>query len=177
MVLLSPPHSAGLVPRLGHESFCPNPSQDKHHSHSLWNPKVHYRRSRKPSGQRHDLSSLAQTPGPWVRIPLWAWMFSVCCCVFLCLCTGRGLATSWSPVQGVLPTVLDRVTEVKQKFHGGGQGLNWAVEPKGGKRSITVFTRTVYWALSWTRWMQSTSSHPVSWRCILILSRVEYVWL
>jgi hypothetical protein len=29
----------------------------------------------------------------------------VCMCVFLCLCTGSGLATSWSPAQGVLPTV------------------------------------------------------------------------
>jgi hypothetical protein len=29
----------------------------------------------------------------------------VCVCVFLCLCTGRGLATSWSPTQGVLPNV------------------------------------------------------------------------
>jgi hypothetical protein len=40
-------------------------------------------------------------------------MFSVCVCVyvFLCLCTGRGLATSWSPVQGVLPTVPDQETE------------------------------------------------------------------
>jgi hypothetical protein len=36
-------------------------------------------------------------------------------CVFLCLCTLRGLATSWSPVQGVLPTVLELVTEVKRK--------------------------------------------------------------
>jgi hypothetical protein len=35
-------------------------------------------------------------------------------CISLCLCTGRGLATSWSPVQGLL-TVLDLVTEVKRK--------------------------------------------------------------
>jgi hypothetical protein len=28
-----------------------------------------------------------------------------CVCVFLCLCTGRGLATIWSPAQGVLPNV------------------------------------------------------------------------
>jgi hypothetical protein len=33
-------------------------------------------------------------------------------------------------VQGVPPTVLDLVTEVKRKFHGGGLALNWAVEPK-----------------------------------------------
>jgi hypothetical protein len=68
-------------------------------------------RSRYPSGLRHELFSLART-----RIPLRVWMFTVCVvCVFLCLCTGRGIATNWSPVQGVLPTVLDLVTEVKQK--------------------------------------------------------------
>jgi hypothetical protein len=39
---------------------------------------------------------LARKQGSWVRIPLMAWMFIVCgyVCVFLCLCTGRGLATS-----------------------------------------------------------------------------------
>jgi hypothetical protein len=39
------------------------------------------------------------------------------CCVliFLCLCTGRGLATSWSLVQEVLPTLLDLVIDVKRK--------------------------------------------------------------
>jgi hypothetical protein len=73
-------------------------------------------RSRQPSCLRHELSSFARTPGPWVPIPLRAWMFSVCVvCAFLCLCTGRGLVTSWSPVQGVQPTVLDLVTEVKRK--------------------------------------------------------------
>jgi hypothetical protein len=40
-----------------------------------------------------------------------------------------------SPVQGVLPTVLDLVTEVKQKVHGGSQGPNWAVEPKEEKNT------------------------------------------
>jgi hypothetical protein len=37
-------------------------------------------------------------------------------CVFLCLCAGRGLATSWSPVQGVLPTVPDQETEETQPY-------------------------------------------------------------
>jgi hypothetical protein len=42
------------------------------------------------------------------------WMFGVvmrlfCVCVVLCL--GRGLATSWSPVQGVLPSVNEQETE------------------------------------------------------------------
>jgi hypothetical protein len=34
---------------------------------------------------------------------------------FLCLCTGRDLATSWSPAQGFLPTLLDLVTDVTRK--------------------------------------------------------------
>jgi hypothetical protein len=46
-------------------------------------------------------------------------MFGVCVCVcvyaFFCvcavLCLGRGLATSWSPAQGVLPSVNDQETE------------------------------------------------------------------
>jgi hypothetical protein len=45
-------------------------------------------------------------------------MFSVCvcACVFLCFCRGRGLATSWSPVQGVLPTVPDQETQETQPY-------------------------------------------------------------
>jgi hypothetical protein len=43
--------------------------------------------------------------GPWVLIPLKPWMFVrvfLCCAV---LCTGRGLATGRSLIQGVLPNV------------------------------------------------------------------------
>jgi hypothetical protein len=40
----------------------------------------------------------------------------VCVCVFLCSCTGRGLATSWSPVRGILPTVPDQETEETQPY-------------------------------------------------------------
>jgi hypothetical protein len=35
-------------------------------------------------------------------------------CVCVVLCVSRGLATGWSPVQGVLPTVKDQETEVKR---------------------------------------------------------------
>jgi hypothetical protein len=40
----------------------------------------------------------------------------VCACVFVCLHTGTGLATSRSPVQGVLPTVPDQETEENQPY-------------------------------------------------------------
>jgi hypothetical protein len=33
-----------------------------------------------------------------------------------------------------------------------------------------VFTRAVHWSLSWARSIQSTPSHPISLRSILILS-------
>jgi hypothetical protein len=33
-------------------------------------------RSQWPRGLRHEMSSPARTPGPWVRIPLKAWMFA-----------------------------------------------------------------------------------------------------
>jgi hypothetical protein len=56
----------------------------------------------------HVLSSLAWKPGSWVRIPHKAWIFGVCMrlfCVCVVRCLGTGLATSWSPVQGVIPSV------------------------------------------------------------------------
>jgi hypothetical protein len=32
-------------------------------------------------------------------------VWCLCAGVVLCLCTGRGFTTSWSPAQGVLPNV------------------------------------------------------------------------
>jgi len=40
----------------------------------------------------------------------------------------------------------------------------------GNQMFITVYTRTRHWSLSWARWIQSTPSHPISPRSILILS-------
>jgi hypothetical protein len=77
-----------------------------------------------PRGLRHEMSSLARKLGSLDRIPLMAWM-SVCVysvCVVLCI--GSGLATGWSPVQGVLPTVC-RIKKLKS-----GQG------PTKGCRAI-----------------------------------------
>jgi hypothetical protein len=54
---------------------------------------------------RHELSSLARKPKSWVRIPHKVWMIGMCLfwvCVVLCL--GRVFATSWSLIQGVLPS-------------------------------------------------------------------------
>jgi hypothetical protein len=52
------------------------------------------------------LSSLAWTLGSWVRIPLKAWMSVYVYSVFVLSCVGSDLATGWSPVRRVLPTVL-----------------------------------------------------------------------
>jgi hypothetical protein len=40
----------------------------------------------------------------------------------------------------------------------------------GTRRFITVFTRTLYWSLSWARSILSIPSHPISLRSILLLS-------
>jgi hypothetical protein len=72
---------------------------------------VFKRRSEWPGGLRHELSSPARTLRSWVQIPLKEWMAVLCAFI---LCIGRGLATGWSPVQGVLPTVY-RITKVKKR--------------------------------------------------------------
>jgi hypothetical protein len=48
-------------------------------------------------------SSPTRTLGSWIRIPLKAWMFAFI--LFVLYCVGSGLASGWSPVQGVLATV------------------------------------------------------------------------
>jgi hypothetical protein len=64
------------------------------------------RRSQWPRDLRHEPSSPARTLGLWVRIPFKGMDVYVCLfCVCVVLCVGSGLATGWSPVQGVLPTV------------------------------------------------------------------------
>jgi hypothetical protein len=80
-------------------------------------------RSQWPRRLRHGLSWLVRTLRSWVRIPLKVWMFGVCMrlfCVCVVLSVGSGLATGWSPVQGVLPTVYGikkpkKVAKVHQK--------------------------------------------------------------
>jgi hypothetical protein len=87
----------------------------------------HSSRSR-PSGLMHVLSSLAQKPRSWVPIPLKAWMFGMCMylfCVCVVLCLGRGLTTSWSLVQGVLPSVK---LSWNWKSEAGAQGGCWSVK-------------------------------------------------
>jgi hypothetical protein len=58
-----------------------------------------------PCGLRREMSSLAQTLGSWIRIPLKARIYICVYPVFVLSCVGSGLTTGWSPVQCVLPTV------------------------------------------------------------------------
>jgi hypothetical protein len=60
----------------------------------------------------------------------------LCMCVFLCLCTGRVLATSWSPARGVLPNASDLVNRSEANgFMEVRQGPNWCCSAKG-KNSV-----------------------------------------
>jgi hypothetical protein len=63
-----------------------------------------------PRDLRHEPSSPARTLGSWVLIPLKAWIFVY---EFI-LCVGSSLATGWSPVQGVLPTVY-KIKKLKRR--------------------------------------------------------------
>jgi hypothetical protein len=69
-------------------------------------------RSQWPRCLRHEQSSSTWTLGSWVRIALEAWISVYVYSVCDVLCEGSGLATDWSPVQGVLPTVR-RIRKLK----------------------------------------------------------------
>jgi hypothetical protein len=60
---------------------------------------------RNTRGLRHEMSSPAWTLGSWFRIPIETWMFVCVYSVFVLPCVSIGLATGWSLVQGVIPTV------------------------------------------------------------------------
>jgi hypothetical protein len=88
---------------------------------------------------RHVLSSIARRPGSWVRIPHKAWMFFTCMCLFcVVLCLSRDLATSWSPVRGILPSVKNYHETEKS-------ALCSKVGARGKKKNI--FRRDSPWSL------------------------------
>jgi hypothetical protein len=109
--------------------------------------------------------------GSWVRIPVKTWIFGVCMrlfCVYVVLRLRRGLATSWSLVQGVLPSAKsDYDTESEARV------LNGLEEPlrteQNRRRSIIT-----HWSYAPTRnnyefmqrlWIREssclTSIHPI----------------
>jgi hypothetical protein len=116
-------------------------------------------------------------PGPWVQIPLRAWVFSVCVCVcvLLCLCTGRGLATSWSPIQGVLPTVPDQETEEYQPYAPKAGASSQVWEQRGRKKNMfQCFTLWQYTTAVRTPNIQNgdhnTSIRIAPWRRLIIMT-------
>jgi hypothetical protein len=65
-----------------------------------------------PRSLRHELFSLSQKLGSYVRIPLKAWCLHLFC-VCVVLCVGSALATGRSLFQVVLPTVY-RIKKLKK---------------------------------------------------------------
>jgi hypothetical protein len=83
---------------------------------SISNGKASKSRSQWPRGLRHEMSSSARTLGSWVWIPLEACMFVCVYPVFMLSCVGSDLATGWSLVQGVLPTVYKcKITKPRKR--------------------------------------------------------------
>jgi hypothetical protein len=58
--------------------------------------------------------------------------------MFVLSCVGRGLAMSWSLVQGVLPTVLDKETEMKQKVSRMRHAPVWAKKGINNNKKIAM---------------------------------------
>jgi hypothetical protein len=59
----------------------------------------------RPRVLRHEMSSPTRTLGSCFRIPLRPWIFVYVYTMFVLSCVGSGLASGWSLIQGVLPTV------------------------------------------------------------------------
>jgi hypothetical protein len=68
-----------------------------------------------------DAGIVGSNPPRDVDVYVYVYVYSV----FVLSCVGRGLAMSWSLIQGVLPTVLDKETEVKRK-------VSWMLHAPGG---------------------------------------------
>jgi hypothetical protein len=88
-------------------------------------------------------------------------------CVCVVLCVGSGLATGWSPVQGVLPTVYKlrswksgQVHKGCRAMHRGGGGGGW-----GG-----------YFAMNETTCDLKVSSHGGKWRMLSSGMWCRVVW-
>jgi hypothetical protein len=60
---------------------------------------------------RLDAGIVGSNPTRGMNVYVYVYVYSM----FVLTCVGRGLAMSWSLIQGVLPTVLDNETEVKRE--------------------------------------------------------------
>jgi hypothetical protein len=75
---------------------------------------------------RLDAGIVGSNPTRGTDVYVYVYVYSM----FVLSCVGRGLAMSWSLVQGVLPTVLDKETEMKQE-------VSWMPHaPVGAKKGI-----------------------------------------
>jgi hypothetical protein len=96
-------------------------------------------RSQWPRGLRHEMSSPARTLGTWVRNPLETWTFVCVYSVFMLSCVGSGLATGWSLVQGVLPTVYKcMITEPHKEEAKAWYGLQRHIRRRRRRRRTNV---------------------------------------
>jgi hypothetical protein len=108
-------------------------------------------RSQWPRGLRHEMSSPAWTLGSWVRIPLEAWMFVCVYSVFVLSCVSSGLATGWSLVQGVLPTLYKcKITEPHKEEAKVRHGLQRHIRRRIRIKSLAVGTGKIKRVSCWS---------------------------
>jgi hypothetical protein len=104
-----------------------------------------------PRCRRHEPSSSARTVWSWIRIPLEAWMSVLCA---FTLCVGSGLATGWSTVQGVLPTVY-RIKKPKNRPRSKKSTVEPQIDMNTRKFSIAS-TKSCGWTVLWVSLFLST---------------------
>jgi hypothetical protein len=113
------------------------------------------------------------------------------------MCTGRCLATSWSPVKGVLPTVLDLVTEVKRTVSWSWPRPELGCRARGKKRyykfyfakrqvylallgALVLFSYSTYFEVTCLVYITSFVLYPLlfifhfNWYCYLVYCEINY---
>jgi hypothetical protein len=114
---------------------------------------------------RLDAGIVGSNPTRGMNVYVCVYVYSM----FLLSCVGRGLAMSWSLIQGVLPTVLDRETEVKREVS------RMTHAPVGAKKGIKTNKKRL---ILWKRWIELMRQYNDQRRILtlVILSYVLITW-
>ena len=116
----------------------------------------------------------------YVCVCVWVWVCVCVCCVCVCVCVHACVYVCtyicmyvhmyvcqhlWNVTYLLTPrsrVLLEKLT--------GSQLVKHFPAFYGTRKFVTAFTNAHYPSLSRARWIQSMSTHPISWRSILILS-------
>jgi hypothetical protein len=100
-----------------------------------------------------------------------------CVCAFFCvcvvLCLDRGLATVWTPVQGVLPSVNDQETENSALYSKVGASSQMVAKRKKNKSTVNVIPAQITTDTDAPTTALTHSYHVIFRNLIRLLSRLK----